>query len=97
MAGEALSPGQKVRNRYLFNGAVFTGVAALVLGRFAWVRPHACGTCAPARDMCRWGSRLSLAVIGACKCTKQPTYVPCMPQAANGVLRSFSRAHRRVF
>ena len=39
MAGEALTPGQKVRNRYLFNGAVFTGLAALVLGRFAWVGP----------------------------------------------------------
>ena len=50
MAGEALTPGQKVRNRYLFNGAVFTGLAALVLGRFAWVRPS--GSVACARDVC---------------------------------------------
>lgn len=38
MVGEALTPGQKLINRYIFNGAVFTGLSALVIGRFAWVR-----------------------------------------------------------
>ena len=63
MAGEALTPAQKVRNRYLFNGAVFTGLAALVLGRFAWVSP--CGSVACARDVCAWGSRCGLVAFAA--------------------------------
>lgn len=37
MAREAVSPAQKLVNRYVFNGAVFTGLAALALGRYAWV------------------------------------------------------------
>nr|BBJ25283.1 3-ketoacyl-ACP synthase-2 [Coccomyxa sp. Obi] len=36
MAREAVSPAQKLVNRYVFNGAVFTGLAALALGRYAW-------------------------------------------------------------
>lgn len=38
MVGEALTPVQKLVNRYVFNGAVFAGLAAFVVGRFAWVR-----------------------------------------------------------
>lgn len=37
MAREAISPAQKLINRYVFNGAVFSGLAALALGRYAWV------------------------------------------------------------
>jgi hypothetical protein len=37
MVGEALSPVQKLMNRYVFNGAVFAGLAALIVGRFALV------------------------------------------------------------
>jgi hypothetical protein len=38
MAREAITPAQKLLNRYVFSGAAFTGLAALVLARFAWVR-----------------------------------------------------------
>ena len=38
MTRESQSPLQKLQNRYLWNGSVLAGLAALVLTRFAWVR-----------------------------------------------------------
>jgi len=58
MAREAISPAQKLVNRYFFNGAVFTGIAALALGRYAWVGPSQIKSVLlePAL-VCRHGSR----------------------------------------
>ena len=38
MAREAITPAQKLLNRYVFSGAAFAALAAAVLARVAWVR-----------------------------------------------------------